>query len=375
MAARFCIPQTVALPSPATLAKLLQPSGESTGKDELDGLNTGDLVHITGGTPDGTSLYAVAAEPSPHSSPSKPARLRDGWLESSIVKPLPPSESASAARLPLRELLKRVTLARAEEDWLGLDDPVTLFPAFHAGELLQLAAVQDSWAYGWCLRQRSRRGWFPVALVQRLEPSASSLATAEDGEELSERSAGALLDLLRQAERPPPNVLSAACPRELPPAVAASAREQQQLWEDKFEEIDAKAASEAAALRANQEQPSQAEDAEVFPAPGAIPDDSFPLFVCKSPFKQGGSGANTNKALLTLEVGDLIRVVSVLEAAMYCGFHEDRPSKRGWFPRRCVEQLEDPLGTNGDVVPVGGLGLGPPPLPQVPHALLLRGAR
>ena len=28
---------------------------------------------------------------------------------------------------------------------------------------------------------------------------------------------------------------------------------------------------------------------------------------------------------------------------MYYGFLEDKPSHRAWFPRRCVEQLGDPL--------------------------------
>lgn len=87
MAVKFCIPQAVPLPRLPVLAKCLQlSSGESLGKDAFQGLRVGELVYITGGVPDGTALYAVAAELSLGASPSRPARLREGWLKGSCVQ-------------------------------------------------------------------------------------------------------------------------------------------------------------------------------------------------------------------------------------------------------------------------------------------------
>lgn len=379
MAVKFYIPQAVPLPRPPVIAKFLEPSSERLGKDELQDLTAGELVHVTGGVPDGSTLYAVAAEPHSDASASKAARLREGWLKGSCLEPLSPEEAAIAARLPLRELLQRVTLMRAEEDWSGVDE--TCLPTLQTGELLQLGAVRDTWAYGWSLEQPSRRGWFPLCLARRLESSVSALVGPEESEELCASSAEAWVELLRNVPQPPPHAFSTVSLQELPPAVAASARQQQQRWEDTFAEINAQeAAMQAAAARAlsqgEEASPQTTAEVDIFPAPGTLPDDSFPLFVCKQPFaaskRKTASTANADKALLPLELGDLVRVVSLLDAEMFCGFHDDKPDHRAWFPRRCVEQLEDPLDGVADAAPLGHLGIGPPPLPQVPPSLLRR---
>ena len=121
-------------------------------------------------------------------------------------------------------------------------------------------------------------------------------------------------------------------------------------------------------------QPSQEAD-DIFPL-SSLPDDSVPLFACKSQFDsaegQSNCSSHSSKALLTMQLGDLIRVVSLLDAAMLYGFHERTPEKKGWFPKRCVEQLKDPLDGEQDVAPVAHLGDAPPPLPEIPHSLLFR---
>ena len=371
MVVKLCIPQAVPLPSPPVLAKCLQPSNESLGNDAFQDLRAGELVYITGGVPDGTALYAVAAEP------SRAAPLREGWVKGSCVQALPPQEAATAVHMPLRELLQRVTLVRARKDWWGTD--ASCLPTLRAEELLQLGTVRDTWAYAWSLEQPGRSGWFPTSLAERLAPDSSSLMSSEECDELSENAIEELVKLMRQAPRPHPNALSSMCPPELPPVVAASAQHCIQDWEDKFVEIDAREAAAQVTLRAVQEQdatqPQQAsEEVDIFPELGNLPDESFPLFVCKtafaSPHKMGGYTDKANKALLPLELGDLVRVVSLLHLEMYCGFREDTPNQRTWFPRRCVEQLEDPLDSKEDAVPLGHLGIGPPPLPQVPPRFL-----
>ncbi|CAK0882308.1 unnamed protein product [Prorocentrum cordatum] len=62
-------------------------------------------------------------------------------------------------------------------------------------------------------------------------------------------------------------------------------------------------------------------------------EDDFPLVVCKVKF---APPKGTGPHLLALNVGDLVRVTSVLsqDVSMYHGFLERRQSEQGWFPRR-----------------------------------------
>lgn len=375
MAVKFHVPQAAPLPRPPVLAEVTQASSDDLGRNTLQGLKPGEIVHIIGSVPDGSAVYAVNTGSSP--------AVREGWIASSSVKPLSSQETVDAPRLPLRELLKRVTLARAEENWLGIQDPETCLPALRVGELLQLGAVRDNWAYGWYLRNPKQKGWFPLALARRLEPSASSLVSTEEGEELSANAAEALVELLRRVPQPPPQAFSANCPLELPAAVEASARSHEQQWKEKFQDIDdqkacealaeARAAEEAAAAAAA---PHKPEAIDIFP-PDTIPADSYPLYVCRTAFSctAAGTWGRAYKSLLNIEVGDLVRVVSLPDAHMYCGFREERPNFRAWFPRRCVEQLEDPLDAEADTGHVGHLGIGPPPLPVLPPGLAARNAQ
>jgi len=372
MAVNYCIPQAVPLPRPPIFARCVEPSSDSLGRDALRDLTAGEVLHITGGIPDGTVVYAVATD---NQKGHGALPSREGWIEGSSIEVLPPQEASAVARIHLREMLKRVTLVRAEEDWYGQDDGC--LPSLQAGELLQLGAVRDLWAYGWSLEQPSRRGWFPISLARRLDPSISSLISTEESEELPISSVEALAELLRSVPQPPR--LSTTYPPDLPPAVAASAMEKQQRWEEQFAEIDAQeAAAKRSASRAMQEAEAaqrSAEELDIFAAPDSLPDDVFPLYVCKTPFApfqgRGRVASGANNALLTLEVGDVVRVVSLRDIDMYCGFHEDKSTTRGWFPRRCVELLEDPLAADADAAPVGSLGVGPPPLPEVPPSLLV----
>merc|ERR1712008_84257 len=98
------------------------------------------------------------------------------------------------------------------------------------------------------------------------------------------------------------------------------------------------------------------------------PDDSFPLVVCKEEFNP--PGGNSAYALLQILPGDLVRVTSPVDAIMYHGFMDGKRTKRGcvgWFPKKNVQIVEDPLKSAEEEV-----HLGPLPMPRVPQALLQR---
>merc|ERR1712194_282526 len=95
----------------------------------------------------------------------------------------------------------------------------------------------------------------------------------------------------------------------------------------------------------------------------APPEELYPLVVCKTEFAVPGA---VNGELMQLRVGDLVRVTSILETAMYHGFLENKTTTRGWLPKNCVQLVEDPLDTTLENQPSL---LGPPPLPVVPAHL------
>lgn len=373
MDSKLYVPEAVPLPRPAIPAKLLAPPADGHSFTQL---TTGQVVHITSRAPDDTKLYVVAALQSTGAETS----WEEGWLEGSTLQPLTPQEQVEQkARLPLAELLKRSTIFRAKGDWEPwegeVEDPDVCVPSLIAGELVQLEAVRGARAYGWAMKQPNRRGWIPLNCIERVESTASQLASTykEEGEELDDIAAASVLELVQNAPRPPLDSAS-ACPPSLPPVVAASMREEAIAWAEKCERLEAQVAQEAEAQRAAEACNAQRPDTEVnelFLSQPRMPDDSFPLFVCRSAFappQKQGAAKSGGGALLTIEVGDLLRVTSLLEAPMYCGFNEDKPDVRGWFPKRCVEMLEDPLDGEADLVPVAAEA-GPPPLPEIPLAL------
>lgn len=372
----WSIPQAVPLPRPPTLVKFCQAEeSEDLGKNALQDLQPGDLLHITGGTVDGKVLYGVKAAIASDSSAKPYKHSSQGWVSRSSVQLASPSEVASSGHLRLRDHIDRVTLMQAINDWEPQED--SDFPdslCLQNGELLQLGAIRDTWAYGWSLRHPDRKGWFPVSLARRLDPVASSLVGVEMDEELCPSAANALVELIRRAPQPTTNAQKITCPTELPSVVAESARRSQSQWEDKFAQMDrdAQEAATMAQREADGTTQTHAGIEDLF-SPDILNEDAYPLYVCKSRFHPPHRrGEAPDKALLTIQNGDLIRVVSALEATMYCGFLEGRPNMKGWFPRRCVEQLEDPLMTETDVVPVGQFGIGVPLLPEIPHFLRSR---
>merc|ERR1712070_1025499 len=107
------------------------------------------------------------------------------------------------------------------------------------------------------------------------------------------------------------------CPTEIPTVIAESARRLQSQWEQKFAQIDWEA--QEAEIRATEGVSTQSNQGmdELF-SPDILPDDAYPLYVCKSRFTPPHRRYETpDKALLTIHTGDLIRVVSALEATMY----------------------------------------------------------
>jgi len=367
MASALCIPQAVPLPRRPVLARSLAPpqgaGAAGFGEDAPPGLRAGEVVNVIG-LPGSSLVYAIAC--------GGTGGLREGWLPSGLVQPLAREEASALSLdvvLPLSELLRHSTLVRVETDWQDLENSSTLPLCY--GELLQVSHLshhRDGWAYGWSLeRSGSAEGWFPLACVRRLEPSLDSLVRREE-ETLSPCAAAALVELLKST--PKPAAQAWTWEGELPTAVSESTREDERCWQQRFAKIDADEAEEARQVGghdSNTGNGTAAErESEIVLLDEDMPEDSYPLVVCKTPFTPG---KGVSRSMLRLEVGDLARVTSMLDAAMYHGFLEGRPASRGWFPRSNVQLVEDPLDPEADVVPTH---IGPPPLPQVPPSLMRR---
>lgn len=340
----------------------------------LPGLAPGELLNIVGGAPDGSLVYAVVAAASNDgaagsggAAASNGHPLREGWVPGSAIEVLSPAEAAAlpdSARLPMREVLRRTTLARATEPWQDADEPSSL--ELRADDVLQLSTVREGWGYGWPVATPSRRGWFPLAFVQMLESSVQSLVRDDMEEELSAGAATAILDLLRSAQQPPPREW--AWEGELPAAVAESARQSERSFREYLERQEAELAAQeqepdgGGDAPPDRGQPEEQEE-ELNLLSTELPEDCYPLYVCRTNFKPP---AIAEGAMLSLTVGDLVRVTSITDAQMYFGFKDAQPSDRGWFPRGNVDLLDDPLQEGADDLPVQ---LGVPPLPEVPPHL------
>jgi len=260
-----------------------------------------------------------------------------------------------------KQFYKRLTLVRVEEEWQDQEnDPSTM--RLLPGDRLQLSTVRpDGWAYGWSLEKPSRRGWFPASLItQRLEPSLASLQ--KEPEFLSASASEALVSLLKTVPLPPAQSETNVA---IPALVKESARKLLAEYNEQLEKFDAQQAQWAAQVEAPEESTvahciGGSEDISNLFAEQP-PDDSHPLMVCKVAFWVG----TKNESLLLLEVGDLVRVTSLLNSEMLFGFFDGKSEKRGWFPSKCVRLLEEDAGIIADIAAVDT----PPPLPQVPQCL------
>jgi len=369
------LPSAVLLPvQPALALCVLARSAREDpplGGEELPGLVVGEYLRLFAGAPDGGWVYGCSLD-----------GAREGWLRGDQIRPLSLAEVAAAvaagvpASLPLRAVLRRATLVRVHEDWQEPREPTVL--ELRAGDLVQLSTVRDGWGYGWPLDCPSRRGWFPLASVEVVNSSVDALVPRpRDQQELTPGATAARQALVREASSRQPPRRPPAWEGDLPAVVAESNAQAEREYRDRLDHFEV---MEGFAQNANGGQ-----DSSMMPgglANGAgdggprvdsllepeLPEDCYPLVVCKMPFlpPKGTSGA-----LLPMEVGDLVRVTSSLEAVMYHGFHEGKTSQRGWFPKKHTNLLEDPFGSEIDHLPVQ---IGPPPLPRVPEEFLQRRA-
>lgn len=356
------------LPCRPVLAQTLV-LGERSTDDGIPGLKQGDVLNITNGTPDGRLVYGVARTGSNDS-------LREGWLKADAVRILGAAEREnvpSDAILPFNDVLEHTTLVCADEDWADLDEDSTLW--IRSGDIIQVGMVKDAWVYGWLLDTPSRPGWFPAAFAHTVPTSMEMLAKVEE-EELPDNSVEHLADLIKSM--PPPSGMDWTWEGELPAIVADSARELEEEWHEKAQIAAEEAMAQTELANAEVQAQSQHHPAGAAEfASDAIhrggdsnrilveapPEELYPLVVCKTEFAVPGA---VNGELLQLRVGDLVRVTSILETAMYHGFLENKTTTRGWFPKNCVQLVEDPLDTTLENQPSL---LGPPPLPVVPAHL------
>jgi hypothetical protein len=208
----------------------------------------------------------------------------------------------------------------------------------------------------------------PLAFVQIEESSVASLVPKEQ-HELTPGASAALAALMRQASAiaTPPRRPHAWL-GELPAVVSESAKQAEHAFREHLAETEAAAAAAAAAQDGagglvNGHLGEDDANLELFDTED-LPEDCYPLVVCKVPFTPQRSSA---EAMLQLQAGDLVRVASQLDTCMYYGFRQGDARHRGWFPRRSVKLLEDPLSEEADNLPVQ---LGIPVMPQVPEEVL-----
>lgn len=362
-------PIPTALPCRPVLAQTLI-LGEGMGEDAIPDLKQGEVVNIINGTPDGRLIYGVARSGS--------STLREGWLKTDAVRVLGTAEVENVpieTRLPFNEILEHTTLVCADEDWADLDDESTLW--IRAGDIIQIGMTRRSWLYGWLLDAPARRGWFPATFAHHVTSSMEMLAKEEE-EDLAENSLEHLAELFKTMQAPPR--MEWHWDGELPEVVEESERELAKEWQAKAKAAEDEALAQAQHAQAHSQTQAQPESAGM-PIHGestppvaedgvnanarvvAAPEELYPLVVCKVDFKVPGA---VNGELLELRIGDLVRVTSILETAMYHGFLENKHTQRGWFPKNCVQLVEDPLDTTLENQPIQ---LGPPPLPVVPASL------
>jgi len=359
MGTRLKVADAVALPCPPELAVCVADGGTY-----LDGALPspliGEVLHVTSGAPDGKLIYVVA---------HRDSGVAEGWVPGSAIRLLATHEvPATTSRLPLPEALKRCTLAEVTEDWQDFEAQSPNALSVRAGERLQVSTVRQNWGYGWLLEAPGRRGWFPLAVIRKMESTMEKLVESKQEVHLSVSASAALCNLLQSAPPPPPRL--PAWQGELPQIVAESAQLATRAMQEEMEHTQAEAAMAAEEAGASLEPRQEEGPSNTLPSlvPEELPEDCYPLVVCQTAFvaPKGSAGA-----LLPLAPGDLARVTSMLDCAMYHGFLEGRPTQRGWFPRRNVSLLEDPLSSTVDNLPVH---IGAPPLPQVPPSLLQKRA-
>lgn len=322
-------------------------------------------MNIINRSPDAALVYCVARD-------SLSGHLREGWLPvASICELGPETEGVSSnARLSLSEQLKRTTVVHVEEDWHSPDEPSAL--AISAGELLSLSSVKKCWALGFPMERPERQGWLPLAFVRKVDSNIAALAS-DVKPELTERATAALVDLLKETLPPPP--MQWSWEGELPPVVAESAQHFEREWREERAQMEAQQAHAAAAVAATGNMDGGAQGGlpatnrdpidELFVEEN-LPEEAYPLAVCKTEFKAPRNGP-AQGVLLPLFIGDLVRVTSLLDAGMCHGFLDGKPARRGWFPRKNINVIEDPLDPRAsDSAPVQ---LGPLPLPTVPPNL------
>jgi len=309
-------------------------------------------------TPDGGQVYAVTR--------SEQANVHHGWITHDAVHLLTSSEAAAVpdeVRLSIQEVLKHTTIVSVHEDWQDIYEPATL--ALRTGEILQISMFKAGWAFGWPLEYPTQRGWFPLAYVQHIGSQVSALAPHPE-HELSSSATAALVELIKEAPKPPPSQWDLE--GDLPPIVAESVAHSEREWQERFAQMDSEAAAPQDTVDDTSGLAGDIEDTvgQLF-AEEPLPDDCYPLMVCTKEFTppKGTSGA-----LLQVHVGDLIRVTSAMDAAMCYGFLDNRPATRGWFPKKFVRRLEDPLDVSNDSLPAH---IGAPPLPQIPAWLIRKG--
>eukprot|EP00927_Polykrikos_kofoidii_P086851 TRINITY_DN9852_c0_g4_i2.p1 TRINITY_DN9852_c0_g4~~TRINITY_DN9852_c0_g4_i2.p1 ORF type:complete len:418 (+),score=78.11 TRINITY_DN9852_c0_g4_i2:86-1339(+) len=397
----------VPLPEPPRLVRP-RPGAEALFQQGTLIVYNDEVLNVTNALPDGKWLYCVVKS-RPRNGDVTVQALREGWVPTAAVEELTQAEVLevpSDALLTGKAHYEHLSFAEVMDAWRDQDGrPSTL--DLCENDILQLSCIKakDGWAFGWPLEEPSRRGWFPLSKVKRLEPALESLVRSD--RPLVQSATEEIRVLIKSG--PLPGKQTWDFEGQLPQVVKDSMAQQLREWKEMMSKMDAdeeaaeaarQAVAAAAIVDGNQEDGTHqsasgfagaAANAALVTESGGdesqviadIPIDPnnlfndhmdeelYPLMVCRDAFRPKAL-ADSTKVLLALEVGDLVRSTTLLTAQMLYGFIEGASNRRGWFPRKNMQLLHDPLNrVPAHEIPRAPGGLAAKPaLPELPPWLL-----
>mmetsp|Transcript_72315 Transcript_72315/g.150874 ORF Transcript_72315/g.150874 Transcript_72315/m.150874 type:complete len:337 (+) Transcript_72315:91-1101(+) len=300
-------PEAVAMPQEDDLREWLELETQLGKLRNLKNAQTsvgwrdGEYVHLLRGFWNKKHAYCVSCD----------TLGLEGWLPGGYVD-FASSEEMFAPTL--EEVMKRCTWVRALEERATTDMTELVLTA---DNLVRLLTVKQGWGWGWKVSDPERiRGWFPLSQVEVVYPSLEELVVEMNkgwGEARPEEEDFDDID-------------------RVPSEQGETVPQEPQFDQPFGDEYAAGGMEQDYAF--NSVPPTRAAPENLFETHTTLREDQYPLFTCKKALEK------KNPAMLEIEVGDLIRVTSPLDASHFYGFRVGNPQVKGWFPNTLVERIE-----------------------------------
>ena len=322
-------------------------------------LQHGDVLNVLSGNLDGSMHYVVAWLGQGRGS------VYEGWIHGSAARMLSKAERRRVPkelRLPINEVMKRSTFVEVTQNWSNMH-PDAL--ALRMEEIVQVSLVQEGWAFGWSLTSPRRKGWFPINKSELIASSLLRIGKDEDAP-LVPAAIDSLIGLIAAAEQPPPRQWH--WEGELPAMVADSHQHELRAWKEKCEEEEAVKHKQDAGR-------NKSDKCDTFICHEDPTEHKCPSVICKAPFAPPKEvTASDSEIFLSLQLGDLVRVTSLMKPEMqwYFGQLESQEAVKGWFPKRSVQLAPCQISASQPLEQaLSGMTI---PLPKIPTELSDRAA-